>query len=162
MKKINKYLEDKFSLFHEHDLNDVGINLDGSTSNQVIFYRLNLNGDDLLRKRIGSGDPGVVVLNKTPSFLKLNNRVGEYKGVKFVVLEDESFERNQTILLDKLFPIKKSSLYRGNRNKWKNLSLLFWNAVSVQIRLKGNLYWYNWSALFSWRTFFGASHNNPK
>ena len=98
MSKLKEYFKITYHIEISDLIDDVGTNLDGSNSNQVIFYRLKNGGDKALKNRLENSRPGLLILSRKPTF-KLN--------INHLVICDERFESTQTEVCEILYPIEK-------------------------------------------------------
>ena len=98
MNKLQKYFHDNYNLNISSKINDIGTNLDGSKSNQVIFYRLKNGSESQFLDRVKEGSPGLLILNKNiPDNIRINH----------LVISDNLFEKAQSEILEVAFPIQQ-------------------------------------------------------
>jgi UDP-N-acetylmuramoyl-L-alanyl-D-glutamate--2,6-diaminopimelate ligase len=85
-------------------IDSVTTNLQDSTSNQIVFYKLTgtESAEEVLEKRLASADPGLLILNKIPEIIKVD--------CELVVIEQENFLKAQKELLDEIYPFESEKL----------------------------------------------------
>jgi len=104
MNKIQKYLYDHYQIKISDKINDVATNLDGATNAQIIFYRLNKNGEDAFKKRLEGSNPGLLILNNSPKF---------NPGCPYLIVDEYKFEVSQKDVVDIFFPISAETKIVG-------------------------------------------------
>lgn len=128
MNKIQKYFYDQFKILINDKINNLGTNLDGSTENQIIFYRLHDSGEEAFEKRLCNSNPGLIILNRKPR-KNLDNL--------HLIIDEPEFEKIQIYVLNLLYPLKvKSKIVGITGTNGKTSVCYFGMQIANQIGLK--------------------------